>query len=84
VPAWPPFGVTQGELTYRGTGSAEPTGPESVRWRMEYATLRGDVVVEEAVAEYEWWVLSAAGLAAELAGAGLRTEIDGDLVVARR
>ncbi|OLT05631.1 hypothetical protein BJF90_00930 [Pseudonocardia sp. CNS-004] len=83
VPAWPPFGVRQGELTYQGTGSAEPTGSESVRWRMQYATLRDGVVVEEAVAEYEWWVLSAAGLAAELGGAGLRTEIDGDLVVAR-
>jgi hypothetical protein len=84
VPAWPPFGVRQGELTYQGTGSAEPTGPESVRWRMEYATVRDGVVVEEAVAEYEWWVLSAAGLAAELTGAGLRTELDGDLVIARR
>jgi methyltransferase family protein len=83
VPAWPPFGVRQGELTYQGTGSAEPTGPESVRWRMQYATLRDGVVVEEAVAEYEWWVLSAAGLAAELADAGLRTDVDGDLVVAR-
>jgi hypothetical protein len=83
VPAWPPFGVRQGELTYQGTGSAEPTGPESVRWRMEYATLRAGVVLEEAVAEYEWWVLSAADLAAELEGAGLRTEIDEDLVIAR-
>jgi hypothetical protein len=50
---------------------------------MQYATLRDGVVVEEAVAEYEWWVLSAVGLAAELADAGLRTDVDGDLVVAR-
>ncbi|MHA6630325.1 class I SAM-dependent methyltransferase [Pseudonocardia sichuanensis] len=83
VPAWPPFGVRQGALTYQGTGSAEPTGPESVRWRMQYATLCDGVVVEEAEAEYEWWVLSAAGLAAELTEAGLHSEVNGDLVVAR-
>jgi hypothetical protein len=36
VPEWPWSGVTVGGLAYEGTGSAEPTGPDSVRWRMRY------------------------------------------------
>lgn len=82
VPRWPPFDVKQGELTYRGTGAAVPSGPDSLRWRMEYATLRGDQVLDEAVAEYDWWVVSADGLAAELTAAGLTARVDGSLVVA--
>ena len=85
IPEFPPTGVTVGRLTYQGTGSAEPTGPDSLRWRMRYATLDGDAVVDEATAEYDWWVLSAAGLAAELTQAGLKVEsTQDDLVVARR
>jgi hypothetical protein len=84
VPEFPPMGVTVGRFTYQGTGSAEPTGPDSLRWRMRYATLDGDTVLDEATAEYDWWVLSAAGLAAELAAAGLTVEnTQDDLVVAR-
>jgi hypothetical protein len=85
VPEFPPFGVTVGRFTYQGTGSAEPTGPDSLRWRMRYATLDGDTVLDEATAEYDWWVMSADGLAAELTAAGLDVEsTDDDLVVARR
>lgn len=85
VPLMPPFTVTQGELTYLGTGCAEPTGPASVRWRMNYATLRGDTVLDEATAEYDWWIVSAAGLAAEFEAAGLAVDsTDDGVVVAHR
>jgi hypothetical protein len=41
--------------------------------------------LDEATADYDWWVLSAEGLAAELAAASLdiRSSLD-DLIVARR
>ncbi len=83
VPEFPPMTVTVGRFTYQGTGSAEPTGPDSVRWHMRYATLDGDTVLDEATAEYEWWVLSAERLAAEFTAAGLEVvSTEGDLVVA--
>jgi hypothetical protein len=84
VPEWPWSGVTVGELAYEGTGSAEPTGPDAVRWRMRYRTRRDDVVLAEVTAEYDWWIVTADGLAAELAAAGLAPAVDGDLVVARK
>lgn len=85
VPPFPPFAVTQGALTYQGTGSAEPTGPESIRWEMRYATLHGDTVLDEVVATYHWWITSASELADELRAAGLAVDgADDDLVVARR
>jgi hypothetical protein len=84
IPEFPPTSVTVGRFTYQGTGSAEPTGPESVRWRMRYATLDGDTVLDEATTEYEWWVLSADRLAAEFTAAGLEVaSMDDGLVVAR-
>jgi hypothetical protein len=84
VPEFPPKSVTVGRFTYQGTGSAEPTGPHSVRWRMRYATLDGDTVLDEATAEYDWWIVSADGLAAEFASAGLTVESTReDVVVAR-
>lgn len=79
----PPFSATIGRLTYQGQGSAEPTGPDSVRWRMTYRTLDGATVLAEATAEYDWQVVATAGLAAELSGAGFVVSgTDGDLVVA--
>ena len=84
VPEFPPMSVAVGRFTYQGTGSAEPTGSESVRWRMRYATLDGDTVLDEATAEYEWWVLSADRLAAEFTTVGLEVaSTDEGLVVAR-
>lgn len=81
----PPITVHQGRLTYRGTGSAVPTGPDSIRWLMSYATLDGDVVIDEASATYGWWIVSAAALAAELAAAGLVIDrTDDGLVLAHR
>jgi len=50
---------------------------------MTYRTLAGDTVLAEAGAEYEWWVVSAARLGAELAVAGFDVSMDGDLVVGR-
>jgi Methyltransferase domain len=85
VPEFPWMDVTVGGLHYEGTGSAEPTGTDSVRWRMRYRTRREDgTVVAEAGAEYAWWIVTAEGLAAELAGAGLVATVDDDLVVARK
>ena len=84
VPEWPWSGVTVGALTYEGTGSAEPTGPDSVHWRMRYRTRRGDTVLAEVDADYAWWIVTAEGLAAELADAGLDPDVDDDLVVGRK
>jgi SAM-dependent methyltransferase len=84
VPEFPWMGASVGGLVYEGTGSAEPTGPDSVCWRMRYRTRRADgTVLAEASAEYTWWTVSADGLAAELADAGLVATVDNDLVVAR-
>jgi SAM-dependent methyltransferase len=85
VPEFPWMTVTVGGLRYEGTGSAEPTGPDSVHWRMRYRTRREDgTVLAEASAEYTWWIVTADGLAAELADAGLETSVDVDLVVGRK
>jgi hypothetical protein len=85
VPEFPWMSVAVGGLRYEGTGSAVPTGPDSVRWRMRYRTRREDgTVLAEASAEYAWWIVTAADLAAELAGAGLTATVDDDLVVARK
>jgi hypothetical protein len=52
---------------------------------MRYRTRREDgTVLAEASAEYAWWTVSAEGIAAELADAGLVATVDDDLVVARK
>jgi hypothetical protein len=52
---------------------------------MRYRTRREDgTVLTEASAEYAWWTVSADGLAAELADAGLDPSVDEDLVVGRK
>jgi Methyltransferase domain len=85
VPEFPWMSVIVGGLRYEGTGSAEPTGPDSVRWRMRYRTRREDgTVLAEASAEYVWWIVTAEGLAAELAEAGLVATVDDDLVIGVR
>jgi hypothetical protein len=85
VPEFPWMTVTVGGLVYEGTGSAQPSGPDSVHWRMRYRTRREDgTVLAEASAEYAWWIITADGLAAELAEAGLAATVDDDLVVARK
>jgi hypothetical protein len=85
VPEFPWMGASVGGLVYEGTGSAEPTGPDSVRWRMRYRTRSEDgTVVAESSADYAWWVVSADDLAAELAEAGLEPSVDDDLVVGRK
>lgn len=74
-----------GELTYEGWGQAEPTGPESVRWTMQYRTLDGERILSERTADYGWWILSAPAALAELAAAGLAAAAGlGGLIVARR
>lgn len=84
IPEFPPTRVQVGQLTYEGTGSARPTGPESLRWHMRYSTMDGDRVVDDATADYDWWVVPAPVLADELTAAGLSAVVDDDLVVAKR
>lgn len=83
VPQLPWTGVRVGALTYEGTGRAAPTGADSVRWRMDYRTRREDAVIASTHADYDWWVLSAEGLVAELRAAGFDPAVDDDLVVAK-
>jgi hypothetical protein len=64
--------------------AAEPTGPDSVRWRMRYRTRRGDTVLAGTSADYGWWIVTAEGLAAELVDAGLDPSVDEDLVIGRK
>lgn len=82
VPVMPWGGVTLGGLAYEGRGRAEPTGPDSVRWRMEYRTRRGDTVLATAAAGYDWWIVTVEGLTDELAAAGFTPSVDDDLVIA--
>jgi len=85
VPPIPPITASVGHLTYQGWGEAEPTGPESLRWRMSYRTLDCDQLLGEASAEFDWWVLSTADLTRELTAAGLTvTSTDDGLVVAHQ
>lgn len=79
-----PFAVRRGGLTYEGRDGAEPLDAERVRWRMAYRPLDGDTVLAADAAEYEWWVLSADGLADELAPAGFSVSVDADLLVGLR
>jgi SAM-dependent methyltransferase len=83
VPAFPPLSVAMGALRYEGTGQAVPTGPESIRWTMTYRTLDGDAPLSEAITEYDWWIVSAPILEAELSAAGMTvTRTDESLVIA--
>jgi hypothetical protein len=86
----PPAGATRvrvGDRWYEGSGSAAPSGPESVRWRMTWRVLGGEAgeqLLEERVAETEWWTVGRATVIGELARAGLRaTAGEAGLVVAR-
>jgi hypothetical protein len=84
VPEFPPIRVHVGRLTYEGTGSAIPTGPDSLRWHMRYSTVDGNRVVDQATADYDWWIVPAPVLADELTAAGLSAMIDDDLIIAKR
>ncbi|MBC7300620.1 MAG: class I SAM-dependent methyltransferase [Nocardia sp.] len=79
----PPFTVQQGQLRYEGSGRALPTGPDRLHWTMTYRTLHEDREISRAVAEYDWWIVTAQALASELADAGAPAEIDDSLVIAR-
>jgi SAM-dependent methyltransferase len=75
--------VPVGRHTYEGGGSAEPSGPDSVTWRMRYRVLDADgTALREDHADYRWHVTPAEVLLAELAEAGLVGEV-GPLDVVR-
>ncbi|MFD3702119.1 hypothetical protein ACFWUP_03120 [Nocardia sp. NPDC058658] len=78
-----PFAVQQGQLRYEGSGRALPAGPDRLRWTISYRTLHEDREISRAVAEYDWWIVTAEVLARELADAGAPAEVDDDLVIAR-
>ncbi|MEV2240335.1 class I SAM-dependent methyltransferase [Micromonospora sp. NPDC049891] len=68
--------VPMGRHSYEGGGSAEPSGPDAVTWRMRYRTLDTDgTVLREEHAAYHWHVLSPEVLLTELTEAGLAGEI---------
>ncbi|RLK23868.1 methyltransferase family protein [Micromonospora sp. M71_S20] len=75
--------VPVGRHTYEGGGSAEPSGPDTVTWRMRYRVLDADgTPLREDHAAYRWHVTPARGLIAELTEAGLTAEV-GPLDVVR-
>lgn len=55
-----------GRRTYEGWGQAEPSGADSVTWRMRYRTLEAGTIVRERAVEYLWWVIAEGGLRNEL------------------
>ncbi|MFG3420998.1 class I SAM-dependent methyltransferase [Micromonospora sp. NPDC048063] len=75
--------VPVGHHTYEGGGSAEPSGPDAVTWRMRYRVLDADgTALREDHADYRWHVIPADALLTELTEAGLTGEI-GPLDVVR-
>lgn len=75
--------VRVGRLRYRGSGSAQPAGPDQVTWSMRYRVFDDeDRTVREVSAEYPWQVLSQGQLLDELSAAGFTTEV-GQLGVVR-
>lgn len=83
VPEWPPFGTAGGRLRYERTGCAKPVAPDRVHRTMTYRTLDGNTEIARATAEYDWWIVTADQLAAELRHAGAGTvRVDDDLVIA--
>lgn len=74
-----------GDRRYECYGSAEPTGPESVRWSMEYRTLDGDTVLTDSMATFDWWVVTPGSVLAGFEEVGLRAvTADAGLVVGRK
>ena len=72
IPWFPPIEVRAAGLAYRVTGSAEPDGPDAVRWRMRYDTRSDDgVVLHTAETAYRYHTVGVEALAAELYDAGL-------------
>lgn len=71
------FGAVRvGRHLYEGGGAAEPSGADTVTWRMRYRVLdTTGAVVREASIDYPWQVISAADLLAELADVGLHAEV---------
>jgi 2-polyprenyl-3-methyl-5-hydroxy-6-metoxy-1,4-benzoquinol methylase len=68
--------IPVGRHSYEGGGSAEPSGPDSVTWRMRYRVLDADgTVLREDHVAYRWHVTPAEALLAELAEAGLTGEV---------
>jgi hypothetical protein len=65
-------GVQIGRLGYTGSGSAEPSGPGQVTWRLRWQVSDGARVVMERRTVARWWTVSPAMLEREAVAAGLR------------
>jgi hypothetical protein len=77
--------VVVGRRSYEGWGGAEPTGEETVRWRMVWRVLEDGKVVEERTADAEWWTVSETAVMAELSAVGLEASAGASgLVIARK
>jgi Methyltransferase domain len=77
--------VRVGRDTYEGWSTAEPSGPDSVRWTMTYRICRDGDIRHETITNFDWWTVSADDIAEETAVAGLSCEpADADLLVLRR
>ncbi|MGK8524945.1 hypothetical protein ACRS6B_26935 [Nocardia asteroides] len=78
-----PYSVRVGGLEYEGRGHAEPVAGDRLRWTMTYRTLLDGTEIARATTRYDWWTMSADGLAEELHQAGAtQVTIDDDLVIA--
>jgi hypothetical protein len=65
-----------GDLEYEGAGSAQPDGPDSVRWTMVYRVLRHGLLLVERVNVFSGWhTVGADDVAVEAAAAGLTCEL---------
>jgi hypothetical protein len=63
--------VRVGRHMYEGWGGARPSGTETVRWRMTWRVLADEQVLDERVAETEWWTVSHAAVIEELRREGM-------------
>jgi hypothetical protein len=75
-----------GDLEYEGSGSAEPDGPDSIRWTMTYRVFRSGRLLSERVNVFSGWqTVSAEQVAAEAAAADLSCEArDQGLLILRQ
>lgn len=77
--------VVVGRRSYEGWGGAEPTGPDTVRWRMVWRILENGEVLESRRAEVEWWTVREGELVDSLRSVGLSPRVgEGGFVVARK
>lgn len=58
--------IPVGRRVYEGWGRAEPLAADAVTWHMRYRILEDGAPVAEHAVDYRWWIVSPAGLRAEV------------------